>query len=291
MTKLLAYAQLLRLPNVFTALADVLMTACAAGYVLDRWDVTLLLMASSGCLYLSGMVFNDVFDRHGDAVTQAFRPIPSGRVPVKTAVLLGSGLMVCGIAVTPSTDSLMVAFALAAMILAYDGGLKHTPLGPVAMGTCRSLNVLLGLSGDFDAVANPLQWHLVLGVGVYILGVTVFARTEDRTSTKRMLLLGTAAMIIGLILALTLPTWREPDSTWVPYPYLVVAFGVWLSQRIVPAVQSPSPANVQAAVKRCILGLIVLDAVLTTAFVGGPGLLLLLLFVPARLLGRWIYST
>ena len=46
-----------------------------------------------------------------------------------------------------------------------------------------------------------------------------------------------------------------------------------------------------AAVKRAILGLVVLDAVLATAFVGLPGLAILLLLPPAMLLGKWVYST
>jgi 4-hydroxybenzoate polyprenyltransferase len=48
---------------------------------------------------------------------------------------------------------------------------------------------------------------------------------------------------------------------------------------------------VQTAVKRCVLGLAALDAVLATAFVGVPGLLLLLLLPPALALGKWVYST
>ena len=49
--------------------------------------------------------------------------------------------------------------------------------------------------------------------------------------------------------------------------------------------------RVQAAVKRAIMGLIVLDAVLATALAGTVGLVILLLLVPALYLGRWIYST
>jgi 4-hydroxybenzoate polyprenyltransferase len=48
---------------------------------------------------------------------------------------------------------------------------------------------------------------------------------------------------------------------------------------------------VQSAVKRSIMGLVLLDAILATAVVGAWGLLILLLLVPALTLGRWIYST
>src|SRR5690606_1666654 len=59
---LLAYAQLCRLPNVFTAIADI-----AAGYLfvhvyekLQPWHIFGLLMGASSLLYMAGMVLNDV---------------------------------------------------------------------------------------------------------------------------------------------------------------------------------------------------------------------------------------
>ena len=51
------------------------------------------------------------------------------------------------------------------------------------------------------------------------------------------------------------------------------------------------PRFVQAAVKRSVLGLIFLDAILASSLAGVAGLLIALLFLPARFLGRWIYST
>ena len=83
--RLLAYAQLMRLPNVFTAFADILLGACAAGYVTDRNEIVLLLALASGCLYCGGMVWNDYFDRTEDAKTRPNRPIPSGRITTTTA--------------------------------------------------------------------------------------------------------------------------------------------------------------------------------------------------------------
>ena len=59
------------------------------------------------------------------------------------------------------------------------------------------------------------------------------------------------------------------------------------------AVRTPTPERVQAAVKRCLMGLIILDAVLATALAGKEGLALLLLLVPVLLLSRqrWLYAT
>ena len=56
----------------------------------------LLLLVTSASLYLSGMVWNDIFDRHVDANERPNRPIPSGRVPVRAAVMFAVTLMFVG---------------------------------------------------------------------------------------------------------------------------------------------------------------------------------------------------
>jgi hypothetical protein len=57
------------------------------------------------------------------------------------------------------------------------------------------------------------------------------------------------------------------------------------------AISRPTPNHVQQAVKRTIMGLVVLDAALATALAGIAGLTILILLLPALYLGRWIYST
>jgi 4-hydroxybenzoate polyprenyltransferase len=301
--RLLAYAQLLRLPNVFTAFADILLGACAAGYIADRIDLVLLLGAASGCLYCGGMVWNDYFDRHDDAKTRPSRPIPSGRITPKSAVsigivLFGFGVIFAGLAVNrltfkllTSTEPLELTVALIAAILLYDGLLKRLPLGPLGMGACRFLNVMLGLSGAGGDPWTLPNVHLAAVVGVYIVGVTGFARTEEGTSRKRHLVYASLVMLAALGLAATLPAHRDPGTTFFLYPYLLVAFGFYVGLPISRAVQNPGPKQVQAAVKRCILGLVVLDAVLASTFVGPAGLLIVLLLLPASWLGKWVYST
>ncbi|HEY1068189.1 MAG TPA: hypothetical protein VGE52_18845, partial [Pirellulales bacterium] len=58
----LSYMRLLRLPNVFTAMADVLLGAFLVQDGDFPWLACALLLLSSACLYTSGMVLNDVYD-------------------------------------------------------------------------------------------------------------------------------------------------------------------------------------------------------------------------------------
>jgi 4-hydroxybenzoate polyprenyltransferase len=60
---------------------------------------------------------------------------------------------------------------------------------------------------------------------------------------------------------------------------------------VVPAVRDPAPNRVQPAVKRAILGLVLLDAILATSLVGLWGLMIVVLLAPAKWLGQWLYST
>jgi 4-hydroxybenzoate polyprenyltransferase len=305
--RLLAFAQLLRLPNVFTAFADIALGAAVGATVLSApsrsfWGAIALLMLSSGCLYLAGMVWNDVFDRAEDAQTRAFRPIPSGRVTVRTAALLGLLLIALGLAFAAlagavgsnkwTHEPLAYAVGIAVAVLMYDGGLKRTPIGPVAMASCRFLNVLLGLSILPDeALDLGLRIDLAGVVGVYIIGVTWFARTEEGASQRRQLLAAAFVMLLALVLALIFKAKLPPGSGTFLYPYLLVAFGFVVGRPIARAIASPGPREVQRAVKRCVLGLVALDAVLAAAFAGLPALAILLLLPPAIAIGKWVYST
>ncbi|MEO2089015.1 MAG: UbiA family prenyltransferase [Gemmataceae bacterium] len=295
--RILAFAQLLRLPNVFTAFADICLAACAAGYATTRPGVFALLLLASGCLYLAGMAWNDFFDRHEDAKTRSSRPIPSGRVRPATAAAIGGVLMTVGVGLAgvaggANRATLVIAGGLAVLILLYDGLLKHYWVGPIGMGGCRFLNVLMGCFGFLpDDTPTWLPVHLAAVIGLYIVGVTWFARTEEGTSQRWQLIAAAGVMAAAVLLGATLPAQFEPPHAAFYFPYLLAGFAVNVGFPVVVSVRQPTPRNVQRAVKRCILGLIVLDAVLATAFVGLPGLLIGLLLLPATWLGKWVYST
>jgi 4-hydroxybenzoate polyprenyltransferase len=306
MARFLPFARLLRLPNVFTAMADIFMAALAAN-ALAAEPVSplrfLCLLIASCSLYCSGMIWNDYFDLEQDRKERAFRPLAAGVISIAAAsrlafLLMGSGLVFAVLAdLGPGGfryHSTLIALLLMAAIFLYDGALKRTWAGPVVMGSCRFLNVLLGLSVTATA---PFMWGwaLALVVALYVVGLTWFARTEARTSNPTLLILGASVMLAALVLALTLPTLvQDHFPAHRPpfiFPYLLVGFALYLCLAIIPAIQRPIPRLVQPAVKRSILGLILLDAILATAVAGYIGLGILLLYLPSYFLGRWVYST
>jgi 4-hydroxybenzoate polyprenyltransferase len=301
-----AYAQLVRLPNVFTAIADIALGALVAGALPGSWLPFVLLALTSACLYSAGMVWNDFFDLEQDRKERPSRPLPSGRIGRGEAAALGAVLLLCGLllsllagwSLAGSREEeigfvwmpTFLALLLIASILLYDGWLKRTWAGPIGMGVCRFLNVLLGLSAS-GSIRGTLGLHLAAIVGVYIVGVTWFARTEARMSRQGSLAAAGVIMLGALLLALPLPLRFEPGTSSVLFPYLLVILAFVVGFPVCRAIATPTPPHVQAAVKRSIMGLVILDSVLATAVIGMWGLLLLLLLVPALTVGRWIYST
>ena len=312
MSKLLAYLQLIRLPNVFTAIADVAMGFFVTQQVVDfasfdasRLVKLVLLMATSAALYSAGMALNDLFDIEIDRAERPERPLPSGRVSLSGARGLGFGLLAAGIfiaGVISVTESnyrpALAAAALAAAVVAYDAIIKRTLLGPIGMGLCRFLNVLLGMS---LSPTSWESWHYIVaaGIGVYIVGVTWFARTEAGPSNRLPLALATLVGAAGVMLLVLFPRFAPQEVLALAiqndlrrWHMLWGLLGLLIAWRCVWAIVDPQPVLVQRAVRQCIFSLIMLDAVVTFAVAGFvPALLIMLLLLPTMFLGQFIYST
>jgi 4-hydroxybenzoate polyprenyltransferase len=306
-----AWLQLLRLPNVFTAIADVLMgylfTHELAKPTLNLPGEFWCLLAASSFLYTAGIVLNDVYDYEVDARDRPHRPIPSGRVQLRQARLLGYLILLGGVglaalsaAMAGQSRAIVVAVVLAIAIVLYDWVLKKTPAAPLLMGSCRALNVLLGMSAAPEPW-QPIHWLVAAGIGTYVAGVTWFARTEARQSNRGQLALGTAVMLAGVALLAWYPQWADTSVAEASQPDFVAperwtivwsVIGLLIGWRCVAAVLDPAPATVQYAVRNCIFSLIVLDGMVTFGVRGMAwAVVVLLLLVPTMFLGKWIYST
>jgi hypothetical protein len=136
---------LVRAPAALSVPGDILAGATAAGRPLGLR--TAGTMASSVCLYWAGMALNDYADAAVDSVERPQRPIPSGRIPRRTALSVATGLTAAGLGLAGLSGGrrgLAAALPLTALIWAYDLKLKSTPAGPAAMAGARALDVLAG---------------------------------------------------------------------------------------------------------------------------------------------------
>jgi 4-hydroxybenzoate polyprenyltransferase len=292
-----ALLTLIRPPNVFTAFADALAGLLVLwGLGVSVPDRACAIVLASGCLYLAGIVLNDVFDREIDARERPTRPIPSGAVPVRTATAIGVGLLTSGLAIAlwvgpgPAT----IAAILACCILLYDGGLKATKAGPLLMGSCRGLDVAMALAvglpldGPWPAIA--LAGPLVLAG--YIAGLTYIARDEvDGNTTRRartgltFLAIVAGAVVLGLLLH---P--RLPASPWA-WPWVALAlFLAW--RNWAPVWNRHDGPSTGRAIGGGILLIPVIDAAVC-AVAGCPfwAIAVALLALPALALKRYFSPT
>lgn len=261
----LGYLELLRPPNVVTAIADVL-----AGYaVAGRGEPARLpwLLASTACLYAGGVVLNDYFDRGVDAVERPERPIPSGRVPAGRAGVLGFALLGAGIGAafcaTPAAGA--VALAVAACVVLYDARAKrHAFVGPLTMGVCRGLNLVLGMAAVPAAATG--HWTIALLSVAYIAGVTMVSRGEVHGGRKPIAALALVALG-GVVVSLAAIGLRSSAGL---IPALVLAAA--LAWRVMPpfaaVYRDPRPMVIRRAVKAGVLSLVLLDAALSAAYAG-----------------------
>jgi hypothetical protein len=194
-----AWAELLRLPALFTVPGDAL--AGAAATAAAPTPRTLLAIGSSLCLYEAGMALNDWADRAEDAAERPHRPLPSGRVHPAAALsaacaLTGVGLALASIAGRPA---LAVAAPLAATVWAYDLGLKHTPAGPAAMAAARGLDLLLGAAATTGRTRAALPSAALLGT--HTLAVTAVSRRETTGGSPlpQLAALATTALLTRLV--------------------------------------------------------------------------------------------
>jgi 4-hydroxybenzoate polyprenyltransferase len=295
---MIGYLRLVRLPNVFTAIADILAAftimhlSIAAPFA---FGTMACLAAASGALYLSGMALNDLADRAEDARVRPNRPIPSGQVSVSGAAACGIALMLAGIALAGlSGPSLPWALALAVSILAYDFATKHvTVLGPITLGFCRFFNVLLGSAAASAGVIADLRdggvlnkpIAMALTVGIYAAGLTAFSAQEETGKQIRSIVIGWffcgAALLIGGLTGISLTGW-----------IVLGPLALLLIIRTIDLARSGTPLAARNLVRTGVMGVCAVDAGLVLSFAGPQAwpvaVACLTLLVPTIAIAKWL---
>ncbi|KAF3469958.1 UbiA family prenyltransferase [Streptomyces sp. Tu 3180] len=289
-----AWAELLRLPAVFTVPGDVLAGTAAAGARPGRPAV--LAVGASVCLYEAGMTLNDWADRAEDAVARPHRPLPSGRVRPRAALTAAGTLTAAGLALAACAGrrALAVAVPLAATVWAYDLKLKHTPAGPAAMAAARGLDLLLGAA----AAGRPLRPALVPAATLagHTCAVTLVSRRETEGGSPAApltALAATAAVTASLLPPAPRPAAPGPAAdrpavrTALALGYLATA-----ARPLAHAALHPSPVLLQRAVGAGIRATVCLQGALA-ARAGAPaaGLLTAALAPVAARLARKVSPT
>ncbi|MBB4080662.1 4-hydroxybenzoate polyprenyltransferase [Lewinella aquimaris] len=282
----------MRPANLVTAVADILAGASVAAAVTGAIDhqVGWLALATIG-LYGGGVVFNDVFDVDLDRIERPERALPSGRVSIASAVFLGGMLLFMGIIISAlvSGTSGAIAIIVAALALTYDKKAKHHPVfGPLVMGLCRGVNLLLGVS--LSIVALQTYWWLAFIPIVFIAAITLTSRGEVGGNNRASIRLALSLDVLVALTLLLIP--RFTAANFLPlFPFFLLWFGMNVHAKLT-AIRDNRPDLIKRAVKTGVVSLIPLNACLTAAFLGIPAGLMVLLLLPVSLgLARYFAVT
>ena len=235
-TKLRAWLQLFRVPNLFTVPGDPLAGfLIATGGRLDARVVFAIL--ASLFIYAAGLAMNDLADFKEDQRDRPKRPLPSGAIPRVAAWLVTGNLVIFGLGMCFMAGPATVLMGLGTLlgVVLYNFLTKKIPvIGALNMGVCRGLSLMLGaaaglapdpllLDGALQlAVFHPLALalHSVLAlaggqrsftffiavgaaavIALYIAAVTNLARFETRRDYPRFpRILPLGALLVGFVI-------------------------------------------------------------------------------------------
>jgi 4-hydroxybenzoate polyprenyltransferase len=313
------WAQLVRVPNTFTAATDPLAGLCIASATVSfvSHPISALLVAlGSILLYWGGMVLNDVFDYPEDQKNQRPGPIVRGAIGLGLARNVGWAMLAIGwlfaclaaylihgkLTLTPLVGALLVG-----AIIGYDGLFKTTPMAPALMGLCRGLNLSLGMAvaAGSDFATLPIHlWLYPIAFGLYVMGFTIAARKEFLTEQSRIRLWAGWLTCLAGILLLAWIIWKYPSpslaklverrggwSEWF-FPGLMILLSMPVFRRALASIQSLRGPDLGLAIRTAIINILFIDATLALIYKGPwHGLLLAMLIFPTIYLARVFRST
>ena len=208
------YCSICRISNLPSIWTNVLCASilAAGGF---SWTGYLVPALSLSCFYLAGMSLNDICDVAYDQRCRSSRPIPSGSVSYRGALILTITLFSVGFAllsIASRVQALYAASILVAVIVWYDLNHKRNRFSVLLMASCRFLVFAvtsLAMTGEIVVVvllAGSTQF-------AYTVCLSLVARYENNrvapfTFPVIPTMLAGIALLDGLILALLVtPIW------------------------------------------------------------------------------------
>lgn len=213
-----AWGRLLRLSLAPSAMADI---ACGVVLGAGAWPGgfgPFALILASLCVYHGGMALNDWADRAEDARLRPDRPIPSGTIKARTALLVALALLTVGPLIAwrayPSSSTALVLLAASVAAALYDVAGRGPWRGPLLLASCRLLNLQAGLVAGRAALAggNEPESSTVFSAlallpflyAAYVFVVSRLGRLEDAEDDLELdntpsTLLGMAAALLAAV--------------------------------------------------------------------------------------------
>ncbi len=152
-------------------------------HLLAVFTLGTLLMRSAGCCV------NDVADRDFDRHVQrtATRPVTSGAVSVKEALLLGAALALAAFALVLTTNALTIglSFGALAVTLVYPYAKRFVSMPQAVLGVAFSFGIPMAFAAARSEVP-PLAWALLVGNLFWVLAYDTEYAMVDRNDDLKI---------------------------------------------------------------------------------------------------------
>ncbi|MEM6528504.1 MAG: UbiA family prenyltransferase, partial [Chloroflexota bacterium] len=183
--KLYGYLSLARVSNSPTVVSNAVAGAALAGIVTFNVDVVWIAL-SMVLFYTAGMYLNDILDYEIDMQERAERPLTTGLISMRAAVIVTGVLFAVALALLLLVNwrAFIGGIFLTGTIVLYDAWHKKNPLSPVIMGANRALVYLTAFVAFTASFTGGMLWAAGL-LWVYIIALTFVAKSETQTSFSR----------------------------------------------------------------------------------------------------------
>lgn len=292
------YLLLIRLPNLFTLPSNIIL-----GFVLvSTFTMTitsviqiLMLVTISILLYCVGLVLNDLFDYEVDKKERPNRPLASGKISKKAAIILVTILaaisLILSLLVSVTTFSISVL--LLVIIFGYDKYLKNTQAGPFTIAAARVGNIILGTTVNISNIENFPQNFLLIFIltitFVYVSLIGFLSRYEVQGFSVKIRSYLIPSIIAGIIFSIVI---FSLIGLLKYQSLLILALFSFIMAKTIYRIHNKDSTGIQQAIKQMILSIIVLDSTFLTGIVGLEiGLPVLILLAPLLVLAKKMYMT
>ena len=292
------YLALVRLPNLFTLPSNILVgmaTVSSLAFTLTSFTQFLLLVTISVLLYCVGIVLNDLYDFDIDKKERPNRPLPSGKISRRSAIVLVAifSTIALILSLQVSFSTLVISSILFSVIFGYDKYLKNTHAGPFTIASARVMNILLGTSVSLRSVDSYSQivtlTFVLIITFVYVSLIGFISRYEVHgflDNTKLLLPPAIVATIISSIILFSLMGFFKLESLIILSLFsfiMIISFS---------RIYRRDSGRTQQIVRNMILSIIVLDSTFLTGIIGIElGLVVLTLMAPLLVLANKMYMT
>ena len=287
-----SYFTLIRLPNLFTVISNILV-----GYFLvftihdvDIYSLSYLFLVSI-FLYIGGVVMNDLFDIKLDKSERPDRPLPSNQITKKNAIIICIFTLTISAIVSLFLNlfTFFTTISMIFLIFVYNYKTKSTKWRSITLGTIRSLNIFLGSSIFINNLnQNMLPFIIILTTTFfYIFAIGILSKNESKKIEQTNTISSSFLIVYIIIFSIFILIVFEIDFfNFIAIINLIIFLILIVYYHLNCIKKNNDPYTIQWTVKNLIISIIIFDSIFITGLIGMYGFATLLLLIPSIILSK-----